>query len=537
MALSFPKDGSIIIIDDLYSDAKPLIDILSNNGHPSIYFNGDIDSLPKNAQGGNINLERVRVVFTDIQLKPALNAQQYGSLIIEHLNLLIPEENGPYIIIVWSKKGDLYANTLNEMIEAPAFIKKPIAFIHLDKTDYFKTVQKDYLDFTNFNNDLETRFSEDDRKFIINKVKEFIHSEEEKVCDKASLVRISNKIKNGLKNHQAFELLIKWEGLVSNAATNIVSTITSIHDKNSLWDYNFRNIISRFAESQVGQNISDLNRKEFVVAALRTLNSAFIDLINSNIPRNIAISVNDYNSYKNSGYAIEIAGVTYKISWKDFTFYQLYIDDVKKGADNKNLKDLLGIGTDPQRAVVKKMFDQYLEISPNLNSKLNIDFLKPTKIQPGVVYEVLVPAARKRKFLSDTYFKVQFLKKKKDRSYEVPNSTLNKIRFIELEISPNCDYAQKKWLKNRVISGILFPPDFFSKLKRDDSFYSEMPEIVFNNIKYRMVLNFKLLKAIDLNVIENRSSKFLFRIKNEPMSDIITRMASHTMRIGLIEFK
>ena len=536
MALSFPKDGSIIIIDDLYSDAKPLIDILSNNGHPSIYFNGDIDFLPKNAQGG-ISLARVRVVFTDIQLKPALNAQQYGSLIIEHLNHLIPEDNGPYIIIVWTKKGDLYANTLQEMIEAPAFLKKPIAFIRLDKTDYFKTTTKEYIDFDNIDDELETRFAEDDRNFIINKLKELIPTEEEKICDKASLIRISNKIKRELKNYKAFGLLIKWEGLVTNAATNIISIITSIHDKNLLWDYNFRNIISRFAESQVGKNISDLNRKEFVVAALRTLNSAFIDLINSSIPRNIAISASDYEAYKNSGYAIQNAGIPYRISWKDFKHYHLYIGDTKKGKDNKNLKELEGIGTDAEKNIVKKMLKEYQEIPPNLNSKLNIDFLRPNKIQPGVVYEVRVPAAKKRKFLSETYFSSpQFMKRKKDRSYEVSNSKLNKIKFIELEVSPNCDYAQKKWLKNRVTSGILFPPDIF-KLKNDDSFYNDIPEFVFNDTKYCLVLNFKLLKAIDLTEIENRSSKFLFRIKNEPMSDIITRMASHAMRIGLIEFK
>lgn len=533
MNLLLPKDGSIVIIDDQYIEAKPLLDVLSRNGYPSIYFNGSVLSLPPEG----VFLERVRIVFADIQLLPALNADEYAQMIIQHLNRLISEKNGPYILIVWSQMGVVYAERLKEMIDAEAFTKKPIAFIRLNKADYFQTVIDNPVDREAIANVLETRFGNDDIDFIISTVEEQFPEIEKKELSANALTRISRKIKADLKNYRAFELLIGWEGMVQKAATNFISDISSVHSINEYWDYNFRNIVSRLAESQLGQNIPSIGKRDFINAFFRTLNTAFSDSIDRGISETFEINKDDYESYKNSGYTISKDGQIYKIVWKDFTHYELYIDNIRKGDDKPTIDKILSLGNEQQKIVLKQMYNAYNSMNPELNSKLHLDFVPKKSIQPGVVFEIKVPNLRKRRFLSETYFKKSFLAKKGSGEYEVSDIDLAKIKFIELEISPNCDYAQKKWLKNRLVSGIIFPSSLSSELKKDDSFYKEFPFILIKGEVCKLMFCFKLLKAIDTDKIRSRASKVLFRIKNEPMADIITRMTSHASRIGLIEFK
>jgi hypothetical protein len=535
MNLLLPRDGSIVIIDDQYVEAKPLLDMLSSNGYPSIYFNGDVGSLPPDGTF----LERVRVVFADIQLLPAMTGvDAYAQMIIQQLNRLISTTNGPYILLVWSQMEEVYADRLKELIDADDFKRKPIAFIRLNKSDYFRTINTNPVDRDLFINSFDTRFDNQDIDFILGVLEQQFPNEEKKELQPNALLKISNKIKAELRNYRAFELLIAWEGMVQNSATKFISDISSVHSIDEHWDYNFRNIISRLAESQVGRNIKDITRKDFINASFKTLNSAFSDSIDKGISETLNIGPNDYTSYKNSGYSLSHEGQLYKIVWKDFDHFELYIDDARKGDDKRSIDEILKLGNDAQKAVLKEMHKSYVGMSPELNSKLHLDFSTKNPIQPGMVYEVRVPKVRKRRFLSETYFQKSLLTRNTNGQYETNDIELRKIKFIELEVSPNCDYAQKKWLKNRVISGIMIAWDSDSfKLKNDDSFYTNFPRIKVEGQVYQVVFCFKLLKAIDPDQMLNRASRILFRIKNEPMGDIITRMTSHASRIGLIEFK
>jgi hypothetical protein len=541
MDLLLPKDGSIVIIDDKYSEAKPLLDILSKNGHPSIYFDGDLNNLPQNKSTENLNLQRVRIVFADIQLKQALPEEQYVSLIIEHLNSLISENNGPYVLIVWSAKEAQFADGLKERIEAEEFKRKPIAFIRLNKGDFFKNKIKENIDLDSFREEIETRFSKDDINFILEKIKESFPDENYYICDSAALKRISLRIRKELKNYEAFELLIKWEYLVNNAATRLTSEFAAIHRTDKYWDYNFRNIISRFAQAQVGSFLKDLDNKDFVKAAFKTINAAFSDYLDNEVTSLISLTSKELASYKQSGYAKEEEGKYYKILWNNYMHYELYIDSIKKGGNQKKIEALSGIANNdlPLKELLSKMASDYININPELNTKLNIDLKTQFPFQPGVAYEIILESESKRRFLKETYFSVDFFEKKQDNKYKFTDDEINSIKFIELEISPNCDFANNKWLKHRTVSGILYPSYLIKKekIQGGDSIYDGFPPLKINGMIVSLVLSFKLLKSFDISKGKKRSKKFLFKIKEQPMADIITRMASHATRIGLIEFK
>lgn len=538
MDLLLPKDGSIVLIDDKYSEAKPLMDLLSENGYPSIYFNGDISKCP-------IGLKKVRAVFADIQLLPGLNDQTYAQLILDHLDKFILNNNGPYILIIWSAKLASYASKLEEMVKAPAFNKKPIAIIRLDKNDYFKkSITVNDLDQETFLESLQTRFNENDKNFILQTVSANLNSEEKREIKSDALAKISAKIRTGLKDHRAFEWLIKWEASIYESATSFVSDLASIHHLDENWDFNFKNIIARLAHAQLGEQIKKIKKKEFMRSAFKTLNSALSDSIDSIASETISISEKDLKEFSESGYSFTEGGTKYKVIWKDYSKYQLIIDDVKKGEDKKSISDLAKIvNSQTQKASVEKMISVYSGISPQLNSRLNIDTITKKPLQPGILYEVkLRNKKRKRTLLDDTYFhKSTFLGKTADKkTFLISDDVVDRFQFVELEISPNCDFANNKWKKHRVISGILFPEELRKtnslEFQNDESLYRSFPLVKINNVVFKLVFSFKLLKSFDLTDSNEKLKKIIFRIKNEPLADIITRMTSHANRIGLIEF-
>ena len=58
-----PKNGRIVVIDDKYEEALPLLRSIWQNGFAAIYFNGERKYLPQ------APLDDVRVIFLDMELE------------------------------------------------------------------------------------------------------------------------------------------------------------------------------------------------------------------------------------------------------------------------------------------------------------------------------------------------------------------------------------------------------------------------------------------------------------------------------------
>ena len=61
--MQFPGNGRIAVIDDLWKEAKPLLSILSKNGAPFLYYDGDVRELPKKPIAG------LRFLFLDLDFQ------------------------------------------------------------------------------------------------------------------------------------------------------------------------------------------------------------------------------------------------------------------------------------------------------------------------------------------------------------------------------------------------------------------------------------------------------------------------------------
>src|SRR5690606_25402051 len=115
---------------------------------------------------------------------------------------------------------------------------------------------------------------------------------------------------------------------------------------------------------------------------------------------------------------------------------------------------------------------------------------------PGNIFEISFSERAKKVEYLKTYFK------------NLDDADVDKIQFIELEISPICDYAQKKWKKSRLISGILYPAELDNPVLKKDHFYPVEPNFFLNSINCKIVFDCHLFKALDIGLVESREVKY-----------------------------
>ena len=100
--MNISQSGRVVVIDDNKKEAYPLIETLSKKGIPSTYFSSEIEQLPDKPLSG------IRIVFLDIELGTIGQPDETKiSTAIGILNRIISSDNGPYMIIGWTKHADL----------------------------------------------------------------------------------------------------------------------------------------------------------------------------------------------------------------------------------------------------------------------------------------------------------------------------------------------------------------------------------------------------------------------------------------------
>ena len=61
----FPTCGKVVVVDDQIDEAKPLIQILSEKGVPTLYYSGLVEEMPSTPLMG------IRLVFCDLKFNSA----------------------------------------------------------------------------------------------------------------------------------------------------------------------------------------------------------------------------------------------------------------------------------------------------------------------------------------------------------------------------------------------------------------------------------------------------------------------------------
>ncbi|MCI0449423.1 MAG: hypothetical protein L0Y79_06515 [Chlorobi bacterium] len=394
-----PEYGKIVIIDDDIDEVKPLIELLYKNGLPFLYYS-DVSQLPKKP------LEEIRVLFLDLKLIMTTNVRQVISSVGNWIKKLIKTNCGPYIIVTWSKHNDDYLNELIEEFNNGLKKYKPIAIIPLAKNIYLKTDQNG-----------------------------------NKVAKKGALKRIEKKLNNELKNFNIIKVFIFWQNIVQKSCDTTLNQFASLSALNELWNNNMNNIFLKMAKAQAGQHLDTSNKKDLIRYAFQTLNSAFLDNLESaaeNKRLTNIISIEDNNTIYSELSRNYVYSINKKIVNQNSITYDLFRDNVRLTSGN-NLENIInGITNGIYKKKFEKILTRYNLIPSKINKRILTSDKAPNIIYPGNVYQVNNLTDIRKKEILKNYF-----------SENIINSgPIDKISLIEIETSPACDYAQKKWHKS-----------------------------------------------------------------------------------------
>ncbi|HLP45371.1 MAG TPA: hypothetical protein VK469_05470 [Candidatus Kapabacteria bacterium] len=416
MNLSLPRNGRVVVIDDKIEEGLPLINALSKNGIPTTYFSGKLKELPETP------LEDVRIVFLDIVLETEAQSDKTKvSTVIGVLRKIVSTENGPYILIIWSKH--------NELVEA---IKKKL----------------------NWNQPVLT----------LNLEKGKCKGEE----DGFDLKMIEDKLESEFGNAGIFQLFLLWENIAHQSSGRLINEFKSFYAYGNDWNKNLTDVFSHLADAYAGAQLDKTRKEEIVKNGLLTLNGAFIDTFE--------------NAIRQSKYS------------------DLNIEFNDSNCINE-------------------------DICAKVNSKLLlINQLTDCSNQPGNVY--LLRGGKKNGFDSSDLFN------DKNKVDEI----LKSIKYIQLEISPTCDFSQKKWKLNRLIPGILLPTKYSNKVKdKTEYIYKSNPDFLIGKEMYKLVFDFRYFTAKCFDELNGMKPKF--RIRHELLVDIQSHLVRHINRPGVIFMK
>jgi len=516
-----PRNGSIIIIDDDPKQALPIIKALSKKGIAVTYYNGITkEELPDKP------VQNIRLAFVDLQLLATDNdGHTIATRIVNILKKIIVANNGPYVLLIWSLKSNQYAKALKEEINKPENGIIPTCIVELEKSKCInkKTIQENgtLVEFRDcVLKSIDKSFDKEDLKIISDTIEQqwIVNEHDEFEVKDDAIEVIEQSIETELKKAGVFHLFVIWENLMKESGSCVVSDLCSTIEYSKQWEPNMRDIIHRLAAAKLGKN--GATDKQVIVSSLSTLSSTFTEELEAKIreiefPEYIDLST----KYNISGGGND--GVFQILRFfEDGEKVKLFKDDKEvKGKEKISFKKINalwnGLSKDDQ-AVVEKLVSTYSTIPLLINTRLHLELNPSDELIPGNVYKVPMNDDLKKKYLTSYFTNV--------------DDDLNDYFFIELEVSPICDYAQAKWKKSRIVSGVLYTTQ--NKVNSSlENLYSVDPTLLIDGKPSRLVFDSQLFKSLSHEKVKGK--ELWFRIKREILLDIIAHLASHVNRPGI----
>jgi hypothetical protein len=410
----------------------------------------------------------LRCLFLDINLTDSAgDVRTIVSQLAGVLTRIVPE-NVPYILVVWSIKEKDLLPEVEKLFANELLSRKPIVVLTLKKSDFF-----DYD--PNIGDVLKQGFD------VIGEINKRLTTEITKI--------------DGL------EAIIKWENIVHISSSEVINDIISLASKNANLNDNLKGIYFKLAEAIWGRQMK-ADAKEIALKSAAVFNQLLTDRLEFNVKNNLDLVI---------------------------------IKDIKAPSTFET-KD-------------KAIF----------NSKLLINSIESEETLPGNIYEhsgdeidkfpfggliadsILVPLISSDFFSSknegktstnEDVAKYKNENKKEYGAYEkdIRDKIKAKSKFISLEVSPICDYAQKKWKSNRVCPAVLWHGDYLTYIGKSDNLYVSPPLFIADSVFY-LVIDFRYFTAFQLDTFKNK--KTICQLKHSFLTDIQSFLARHIIRPGI----
>lgn len=239
--MNLPLSGRVVIIDDEFQEALPLIQILSKKRVAVTYFSGEIEDLPDNP------FEDVRVVFLDVVLKGVEGADDMSKIskLIGVVKKIVSKVNGPFIIAIWTKHPELTKKLQNALNKEGFYTLT----VNLEKEIFFE--KKEGGDGWIFKED--------------------------------NMDKLQRNIEEKVKLIDIFKVFINWENLIHDAASMTVNEISKFAEFDVRWNNEIKKIFFSLAKAHAGRMVEDMEDREKIISALYTFNQMFSDIFERDI--------------------------------------------------------------------------------------------------------------------------------------------------------------------------------------------------------------------------------------------------------------
>lgn len=482
-----PNNGKVLILDDNFNEALPLIKMLSKSKTSYMYFSGNVDELPDKPFCG------IRIIFLDLRFTTSTGDKDVVGNAINLLRRLIDKGNGPFILIVWSKHEVEYFKLLCDELEKNNIF--PEFVLPLMKSDYFETETDLTEQFEEYATEvLQIQLGEDVKNdLVVDELSLFLQGVgcfDKKNIKPDAITLIGERLKAELEKANLFALFILWENTIDCAKSNIVNEIYQ-------------------------QMPSSLPKEKLLAALLYYM--AY------------------YRLEKNTDQSSTLVKFEAAIDTLNEMFYYFYRDETLK----------LSIEQIPNLSITK---DALFEQDAN-SEKYNRWIMTTTpslEISPGNIYKdlyrIFVPhgliLGNDKAFVSN-----------QDEFYGLPSNI-----FVFVEISADCDIAQKKRVVSKIIPGMLVSEDdlkqLISERKFKDIIINKAPEYIktFEPFELevvndkgekeqkvmRLIFNLNMATFRDLNEI--KSEDLVVSIRKSFVTNLQTELGKLISRQGIANF-
>lgn len=441
---NLPNGGKVVIVDDHFQEIMPLITILNKNAIPVIYYTGKASELPTEPLHG------IRLFFLDLRFSTNIDMKSIVSNACNILQTILGEDNGPYLLIIWSSTGAEYKEELENALKDKAY--RPEFILCLSKADYFQIKDNEVYSVLD---DIEQILDEADVEnisSIMEKITDKVvanEDENEKVFISSNMVKLQQELYDGLKNAGLLSLFILWENTIRNSTHKVVNEIYAQIPESISVDKKLPAMAYYLAKNRLEKQFEKVEEIDKLYAALMELNELYTYFYSEDV---INIAVEGFlplNIQKNTDLVPSQA---------KFNAWKMILPTYKKDIPGNIYKDN------------NKVFEFF-----NLVREYNDE----------------------RKYAEV----VQILK------------TDERILYVVANINGECETAQNKYPVVRVMPGVLIPCKVYDKYenngvlraknKAGDYIFNEFDPIEYNGDEYYLLFNINQSTFLGKEIIEN----------------------------------
>jgi len=472
-----PNNGKVVIIDDKPDDVIELIGALSKAKVPFVHYKEeDLSDLPESP------IENVRLIFLDLELVTDvyLGEKNITSPIKTRLEKII-KPNTIYALVIWSKKENDYKQALLNDFNGEFNAYKPIFHTSLPKAEI-------------------------------------------KGLDKIeAMERIKKELKTEMTKFSSFNAFLVWESIVNESSGKLTNDVTSLYLPDESWDNKTKYLLYKLAVAYSGKTAKDFDDIAQLKNALYTLTMTFTDnienSINNVIDNKFSGLVNDtYQQITNFTSVINrlllISESSDDVLQPGNVFFCIDELNIKLGQVEHDFEEKKkGI----EKIAQEKRPDAFNGLSKKINTSreaVNSTIRQKTKDFNRITVDSLNEDISKNRTT-------------------VRDEILSECKYIELNITPLCDYAQKKAVMYRILPGIIAKLEYRKHFNAKNAYsYISEADFKLGDNDYFFIFDFRFLYSNDGNTLKSRFAKY--RLKQQLLSDVQLKLGAHINRTGVL---